>query len=135
MYLVNCKVCGIQNVGSTKNKYRKRLNNYKTVQRNVREKKSGEGTEKEGETNSRESIFKKKVKFKKDHKEKKYCQEKFHQHFCEAGHKGIEDWEIILIDSAHTEKSLRSKELFWQYKLRTFFPEGLNEVEASVEIS
>ena len=75
------------------------------------------------------------MKFKKDHKEKKYCQEKFHQHFCEPGHKGIEDWEIILIDSAHTEKSLRSKELFWQYKLRTFFPEGLNEVEASVEIS
>ena len=72
------------------------------------------------------SSFKKKM-------EKKYAQEKFHHHFCQEGHKGIEDWEVILIDSANTEKSLRSKELFWQYKLQTFHPDGLNEVEAIVD--
>jgi hypothetical protein len=64
---------------------------------------------------------------------KKYAQEKFHQHFCKDGHKGIPDWEIRLIDSAFTEKSLRSKELFWQFKLQTFHPDGLNEYEAPVD--
>ena len=48
-------------------------------------------------------------------------------------HKGIPDWDIRLIDSAFTEKSLRSKELFWQYKLQTFHPDGLNEYEAPVD--
>ena len=48
--------------------------------------------------------------------------------------KRVPDWEIRLIDSATTEKSLRSKELFWQYKLKTFYPDGLNEVEAIVGV-
>ena len=61
------------------------------------------------------------------------CQEKFHKHFCGDGHTGIEDWEITLIDSATSEKSLREKELFWQYKLQTFFPFGLNEIEAHID--
>ena len=65
--------------------------------------------------------------------EKKFAQEKFHKHFCEEGHTGIPDWDIRLIDSAHTEKSLRSKELFWQYKLKTFDPDGLNEYDAPVD--
>ena len=69
----------------------------------------GENFEKKGKK-SRKSFSKKEGK--KDRNEKTYFQEKFHKYFCEAGHQGIEDWEIFLIDTADTEQSLRSKELF-----------------------
>jgi hypothetical protein len=115
VYLVNCKVCSIQNVGSTITKYRIRMNNYKNVHRKYRLRWL------EGKPERvKEGII---------------CQEKFHKHFCSEGHTGIGDWEIILIDQASSEKSLRQKELFWQYKLQTFFPLGLNEIEAPVDIS
>ena len=139
VYLKNCKVCGIQNVGSTKNQYRGRFNSYKSVQRNVREKMLGEisAETKKGRPknqNKEKDLEPRKYRKQTDF-EKKCAQEKFHEHFCKEGHKGIEDWEVILIDSAHTEKSLRSKELFWQYKLETFHPDGLNEIEAIVDIT
>ena len=131
VYLITCKVCQIQNVGSTKSdKARKRFNNYKSGQRKVREKILGEVTEKSkrGRPADENKIHQKSSKF-----EKKFSQEKFHLHFCGEGHKGIEDWDIRLIDSAHSEKALRKKELFWQYKLKTFHPDGLNEIEAIIE--
>ena len=96
-------------------KYRTRLNNYKSVHRKFRSQ-SRVVKDKPGK---KETIF----------------QEKFHQHFCDSEHSGISDWAITLTDSALTEKSLREKELFWQYKLETFYPLGLNEVEAIVNIT
>ena len=42
VYLITCKVCKIQNVGSTKTMSRERFKNYKSVQRSVREKVLGE---------------------------------------------------------------------------------------------
>ena len=39
--MVTCKVCQIQNVGSTKGKYGGYFNNYKSVQHKVREKVVG----------------------------------------------------------------------------------------------
>ena len=113
VYLVNCKVCGIQNVGSTVNKYRTRFNNYKSVHRKFRNQTT------KGHSKGKQA----------------FCQEKFHKHFCSDGHSGIEDWEIILIDKATSKEELRHKELFWQYKLNTFFPVGLNEIEAHVDLN
>ena len=130
IYLISCKVCGIQNVGSTKTKFRTRFNNYKSVHRKVREKSFGKTIQNGGRTSRKNNL-----RTQKDKNEAKYCQEKFHQHFCEAGHKGITDWEVILIDSAYAETTLRRKELFWQYKLDTYFPLGLNEIEAYVDIT
>ena len=133
VYLVTCKVCGIQNVGSTKGIYRKRFNNYKSVHLKVREKVLGEVPKQTGRGRPRKSS-EDKIPTKASRKlEKKFAQEKFHNHFCQEGHGGIADWEVRLIDSAFSEKSLRSKELFWQYKLKTFHPHGLNEVEAIVD--
>ena len=132
VYLVTCKVCAKQNVGSTKNKYGSRFNNYKSVHRRVREKRLGET-----QVNSNRGRPRKNTETSSNGKselQKNQAQEKFHHHFCQKGHKGIPDWEIRLIDSATTEKSLRSKELFWQYKLKTFYPDGLNEVEAIVGV-
>ena len=132
VYLITCKVCRKQNVGSSEPEYRGRFNNYKSVQRKVREKVLGEKPKETKRGRPRKireveitSMARKKL-------DKKFAQEKFHNHFCQNGHKGIEDWDIRLIDSAFSEKSLRSKELFWQYKLKTFHPDGLNEIEAIV---
>ena len=128
-------MCRKQNVGSTDPIYRDRCNNYKSVHRKVREKILGEKPKETKRGRPKLNIEDKKVSTSKSKKqlEKKYAQEKFHNHFCQEGHKGIEDWDIRLIDSAFSEKSLRSKELFWQYKLKTFYPDGLNEVEAIVD--
>ena len=41
---------------------------------------------------------------------------------------------IKIIDKAEDVFSLRRKELFWQYKLGTFAPAGLNERAADVEL-
>ena len=133
IYLVTCKVCGIQNVGSTKDKYRERFNNYKSVQRKVREKVLGEKRTETTRGRPRKNSQPQTKEAKK--LEKKFAQEKFHQHFCTEGHEGIPDWEIRLIDTAFSEKTLRSKELFWQYKMKTFDPDGLNEYEAPVNIT
>ena len=131
VYLISCKVCGTQNVGSTKTIYRTRCNNYKSVQASVREKILGE---KRPETKRGRPRKENKTPTKRSKNfVKKYAQEKFHQHFCQEGHKGVPDWDIRLIDTAFTEKSLRSKELFWQYKLQTFHPHGLNGYEVPVD--
>ena len=54
-------------------------------------------------------------------------QEHFHQHFKLPKHNGMDDWRVTLIDRADNRKELRRRESFWQYKLNTFFPHGLNE--------
>ena len=41
---------------------------------------------------------------------------------------------VKIIDGTHDVFSVRRKELFWQYKLRTFIPNGLNERAADVEL-
>ena len=54
---------------------------------------------------------------------------KFLNHFCQAGHNGISDWSLKIIDQAEDEASLRRRESFWQNKLNTFVPNGLNDRE------
>ena len=54
---------------------------------------------------------------------KQALKKRFHEHYCSDRHNGI-DWFITLIDSAGT---LRRKELYWIYKLKTYAPYGLNE--------
>ena len=97
VYLIECKTCSMQYIGSTTTKFRTRLNNYK-------------------------SSFRKYVSGKKS-----LPQEHFHKHFSAEGHNGIDDWAIKIIDQAENEISLRRRESFWQYKLQTFSPLGLNE--------
>ena len=104
VYLIQCKVCGKQNCGSTCPKFRSRFNNYKTQFRRYEERYLS-GTLDKGEP----------IK-----------QAKFHDHFCQPGHHGISDWSVKIIDWAEDEYTLRRKESFWQYKLNTFHPNGLN---------
>jgi len=55
----------------------------------------------------------------------------FHSHFGQPNHNGMEDWEFTLIDQSQDLASLRKREYFWQNKLQTFLPLGLNEKEVA----
>ena len=56
-------------------------------------------------------------------------QESFHSHSSQLGHIGMADWQFMLIHSASDTNTIRRKESFWQFKLNTFWPDGLNEKE------
>ena len=102
IYLIQCKTCHKQYVGSTKPRFRLRFNNYhKNWVWLI------DGTHK---------VF----------------QRSFHEHFAQEDHNGDQDWEFILIDQCETLKELRRKEAFWQYKLDTFIPKGLNDRDVPV---
>jgi len=101
VYLVQCKKCSMQYIGSTSTPFRQRFNNYKSCH-----KKHNLGVP--------------------------IIQESFHAHFNQEGHRGIDDWQFILIDQADSLFSVRRKESFWQHRLNTFAPAGLNEREVSV---
>ena len=101
VYLIECEICGEQNTGSKKTKFRSRANNYKSTQRKFVNKQA-----------SPKQALKQKC---------------FHEHYCSDRHNCIEDWVITLIDNADTLKDLRRKELYWMYKRKTCAPYGLNE--------
>ena len=103
----------MQYIGSTITKMRLRVNNYKSQQKTYQHR-ADEGTLETGH---------------------KIQQKSLHAHFSkENGHCGVEDWKFTLIDQAPNEIELRKRELFWQHRLRTFVPEGLNERDAPTEI-
>ena len=59
----------------------------------------------------------------------KYPQKRFHDHYCLDGQLGIDDWDFILFEQCETHKQLKERETFWQHRLKTFYPLGLNEKE------
>ena len=102
VYLIQCKSCQKQYVGSASTKFRLRFNNYKSCHRKY---------------NLNQSV----------------PQESLHAHFKRTDHNGMEDWRFIFIDTASNVESLRRKEAFWQNKLGTFSPDGLNEREVATD--
>ena len=104
VYLLECKTCAVQYVGSTSTKFRLRFNNYKSAQKNFL---SGNIVP----------------------------QHSLHSHFNSPDHNGKEDWKFKLIDSAMNLNDLRRSERYWQYKLDTFSPRGLNEREVNYDVT
>ena len=102
VYLVDCKSCRKQYIGSTSTKFRLRFNNYKNCHRKYNLNKS-------------------------------VAQESFHTHFNQHDHNGMNDWLFTLIDSAESVENLRRKEAYWQNKLNSFAPHGLNEREVTLD--
>ena len=49
------------------------------------------------------------------------------EHFCAEDHHGMEDWSFNIIDPADALKRVKKREWFWQYKLDSFSPRGLND--------
>ena len=78
IYLMQCKVCSLQYVGSTKTKFRYRFNNYKSKHLKYR-KEFFEGTL-DASSNIQQAGF--------------------HKHFCQLDHHGLSDWSVKLIDQA-----------------------------------
>ena len=103
VYLITCKSCGLQYVGSTIRKFRLRHNVYRSSQ-NL-------------------------------HTTKKVKQQQFHEHFSQPGHLRWADFDIMLIDQGNSTADTRKREMFWQYKLNTFIPEGLNDRDVDVHDS
>ena len=56
-------------------------------------------------------------------------QKRFHLQYVQDCHKGIDDWDVTLLENCETHKQLKERETFWQHKLKTFYPLGLNEKE------
>ena len=65
-------------------------------------------------------------------KGKEVKQESFHAHFENDDHHGESDWEIKIIDQGKDADDIRRRESFWQYKLDTFQPNGLNDREVTL---
>ena len=61
-------------------------------------------------------------------------QASFFGHFFENGHNGKFTVKIKIIDGAEDVYSLRTKELYWQYRIETFSPKGVNERASDVEL-
>ena len=99
VYKFHCSSCSKQYIGSNITDFRYRFNNCK-------------------------SAF---GKISKSVKAANVNQLHFHQHFKLLECNGMDDWRLTLIDRADNRKELRKQESFWQYKLNTFFPHGLNE--------
>ena len=105
VYRLICKTCNKQYVGSTKTAFRLRFNNYKSHFRSFCERQNA-GTLQQGRVVPQAGLF---------------------SHFTQHDHHGMADWKFQIIDSSKTEVHLRERESFWQYKLKTFLPIGLNE--------
>ena len=60
---------------------------------------------------------------------KRETQKLFHGHYIQDHHKGKDDFQFTLIGTANAE--LRKRQVYWQQRLKTFFPNGLNERKES----
>ena len=98
LYLLRCEICdNTPYVGKTKTKFCLQFNNYKSKHWSFQKGKQN-------------------VPLKR-----------FHSHYVQDCHKGIDDWEVTLFEKCETHKQLKERDTFWQHKLKTFHPPGLNE--------
>ena len=98
LYLWKCKVCGVvPYFGKAKIKLCYRFDHYKSKDR----------------------------AFRKDNRQ--VPQKLFHTHYCLDDHSGNEDWDFVIFEKCETHAQLKERETFWQYRLKTFYPIGLNE--------
>ena len=96
VYLISCKKCNAQYVGSTMTRFRTRFNNHRS------------------RLNSH-------VKLGMDQKQR---DDLLYHHFNSDGHSGLADMSLQIIDWVKGEKELRDKEGQWIYKLGTLAPGG-----------
>ena len=101
VYLIFCKRCGLQYIGSTITKFRQRFNNHKSRMTKHSRKSSSSWL--------RDDVI--------------------YQHYSLEGHCGLTDVGVMLIDYGSSEEILREKEARWAYRLDTFSPHGLNVEE------
>ena len=86
-------------VGKAKTKFRHRFNNYKSKHRALR-----------------------KVN-------RKMPQKRFHENYCLDGYLEIDDSDCSLFQQCETHKQMKERETYYQHRLKTFYPLGLNDKE------
>ena len=110
VYCLSCKTCSKKYVGSTTTPFRFRFNNYKSQFRTYcRQKEQGQGNLRSSDPQA--GLF---------------------EHFLQEGHHGMDDWAFQLIDKSMSRDQVLQRESFWQYRLGTFLPVGLNERNVSM---
>ena len=112
VYLMECRKCSIQYVGSSgsnkkdsDNRMRCRYNDYKSKHREFLRRRDN-GTLGKGTAVPQTAL---------------------HAHFAQPDHNGIQDMSFKIIDCARNLTEIKKRESFWQYKLKTFLPNGLND--------
>ena len=98
IYLIECRVCGIQCNSSTVTKFRARANNYKSTHRNFRKEPTNQARN----------------------------QKRFREYYLQNDHYGICDWKVTIIDHDETVKSLRQNELYSYHNLKTYASFGFD---------
>ena len=88
VYLLRCKTCGKQYVGSTITKFRERFNNYKSQFKKYLLRKQVDDLN-PGKDISQAGLF---------------------EHFCAQDHNGMFDWSFDIIDQADSLKRVRERE-------------------------
>ena len=53
----------------------------------------------------------------------------FHGNYIQDDHEDKDNWQFTSIDQCTTNAELRKREVYWQHRLKMFFPNGLNERE------
>ena len=48
-------------------------------------------------------------------KKRKVSQQRFHEHYGQHSHNGIDDWQFTLIEQCETHEQLKERETFWQH--------------------
>ena len=104
-YLIECKSCFKQYVGSTITPIHSRFNNYKSWARKV------------------SKVFPKNCNV---------YQKQFHHHFNSEGHNGMQDWKITIIGRAEIVLEFRHNTTQAWHRLDTVSPNGLSECFVSI---
>ena len=113
IYLLTCKTCNKQYIGSTTRSFRERYNNYKSKFRKYFRCKT-KNTIKKNKPIEQANLF-------------EHFFEHIGENFIKDGKEDWTFWSFQIIDSSYNEVKLLERESFWQQKLLTFIPSGLNE--------
>ena len=58
-------------------------------------------------------------------KKRKVLQQRFHEHYGEHSHNGIDDWQFTLIEQCETHEQLKERDIFANTGLKRFTLVGL----------
>lgn len=62
---------------------------------------------------------------------KRGTQKIFHAHYIQVDYEGNDDFQFKIIEQCTTNTELTKREIYWQHRLKVFFPNDLNDCEES----
>ena len=67
------------------------------------------------------------IKHRSYRKKRKISKQRFHEHYGQERHNGIDDWQFTLIEQFETHEWLKQRETFRQHRYKTFYSHRLDE--------